>query len=136
MGCTQLIGNVRAWAELRADVRALVLVGSHARGAAQADSDIDLVVMCSDPSKYLGDTGWLSAFGEVLSTSFEDWGKVQSIRVFYRNGPEVEFGITGVDWVAVPVDVGTAAVLRNGNSVLLDRDGRVAAALRTIDGPI
>ena len=129
-----LIGKVRSWAELRDDIRVLVLVGSHARGAARADSDIDFVLTCSNPLQYLNNASWLSMFGEIMSFSFEDWGKVQSVRVFYRNGPEVEFGITGVDWAAVPVDDGTASVLRTGSSVLFDRDGQIEAALRVVHG--
>ena len=125
-----LIEKVRGWAELRADIRGLVLVGSHARGAARADSDIDLVLVCIDPLPYLKNSDWLSTFGEVVRFSLEDWGKVQSMRVFYRNGPEVEFGITSLDWIAVPIDDGTAGVLRSGHSVLLDRDGLVEAAVR------
>jgi predicted nucleotidyltransferase len=129
-----LIEKVRRWADLRDDIRAVALVGSYARGDARADSDIDLVLMCSERSRYLSDTGWLSTFGEVATQSFEDWGMVQSIRVVYRNGPEVEFGVTGLDWAAFPVDEGTAAVLRHGCSVLLDRDGRVEAVLRVVHG--
>ena len=90
-----LIENVRNWAELRDDIRALAVVGSHARGEARSDSDVDLVVVCADPTRYLRDTNWLSTFAPVTRFSLEDWGQVQAIRVFYRNGPEVEFGITG-----------------------------------------
>jgi hypothetical protein len=106
----------------------------YARGEARADSDIDLVLVCSERSRYLSDTGCVSTFGEVVRQSFEDWGKVQSIRVIYRNGPEVEFGVTGLDWAAAPVDEGTAEVLRNGCMVLFDRDGRVEAVLRVVHG--
>jgi len=142
MGCVEsnmiraesLIENVRKWAERRDDIRALVLVGSHARGEARPDSDVDLVLICADPSHYLDTTDWLSTFGAVMRFAREDWGKVQSVRVFYQDGSEVEFGITGTDWAAVPVDSGTAAVLRNGASVLLDRDGQVDAALRSVGG--
>ena len=88
-----IIDDVSEWAALRDDVLGLAVVGSYARGAAQPDSDIDFVLVSADPALYLNDTEWVSAFGEVASLSFEDWGKVQSVRVFYRNGPEVEFGI-------------------------------------------
>ena len=131
-----LIEKLRCWAELRADIRGLVLVGSHARGTARADSDIDLVLVFSDPLPYTRDTDWLSTFGEVVRFSLEDWGKVQSIRVFYRNGSEVEFGITSLDWIAVPVDDGTAGVHRSGHSVLLDREGLVEAAVRNLRGSV
>jgi hypothetical protein len=125
-----LIQQVTAWAQLRDDIRGLVLVGSRARGDAQADADIDLVVLCVEPQRYLEDTDWLSSFGTVENLSFEDWGNVRSIRVSYESGPEVEFGMTHLDWTTVPLDPGTGTVLRSGNSVLLDRDGQIAAAIR------
>jgi hypothetical protein len=91
---------------------------------------VDLVLVCAEPVRYLSNTEWLSSFGEVSEFSFEDWGQVQSVRVFYRSGPEVEFGITGAVWLAIPPDPGTAKVLRNGNSILLDRDGQLERVLR------
>jgi predicted acetyltransferase/predicted nucleotidyltransferase len=129
-----LIESVRRWAELREDIFALALVGSHARGEARADSDVDLVLVCSNPQRYLSDTTWVSTFGDVTECSIEDWGQVQSLRVFYRNGPEVELGITGPGWTALPPDPGTAEVLRNGCSVLLDRDGQLARLRRIVFG--
>jgi predicted nucleotidyltransferase len=128
------IEHVRRWAEVRDDIRALALVGSHARGDARSDSDVDLVVVCTDSARYLADTDWLSTFDEVTRFSFEDWGQVQSVRVFYRNGPEVEFGITGTAWMAIPPDRGTAEVLKNGSSILLDRDGQLDRLLRIVHG--
>ena len=120
-----MIESVRRWAELRDDILGLALVGSHARGEARPDSDIDFLVLCADPARYLAHPEWVSAFGEVASLAFEDWGKVQSIRVHYQDGPEVEFGIAGTDWIAVPPDEGTAEVLRAGCIVLFDRDGLI-----------
>lgn len=117
-----MIDGVRQWAEGRDDIRAVVLVGSHARGDAKAGSDIDLVLVCSNPAAYVRRTGWVSCLAEVAHASKEEWGNLRSLRVHYRNGAEVEFGITGLDWATVPPDPGTAAVLKNGSLVLLDRD--------------
>jgi predicted nucleotidyltransferase len=127
-----LIDSVRNWAEVREDILALAVVGSHARGDARPDSDVDLVVVCSDATRYLSDTTWVSAFGELRELSFEDWGSVQSVRAFYRTGPEVEFGITGSEWIAIPPDRGTAEVVGNGCTILLDRDGQLGRRLRIV----
>ncbi len=129
-----LIEEVRRWAEGREDVLALALVGSHARGDARSDSDVDLVIICSDPSRYLNDTAWVASFGEVRQVVLEDWGLVQSARVIYRNGLEVEFGVTGTEWVAVPPDRGSAAVGRDGCSVLLDRHGKLRRLKTFVEG--
>lgn len=70
------------------------LVGSHARGIAASESDVDLVVLTTEPKRYLDDFTWVSAFGDFKSIRHEDWGMVQSIRVFYEDGHEIEYGIT------------------------------------------
>lgn len=70
-----MIESVRRWAERRDDIRGLVLVGSHARGDAALDSDIDLVLLCTEPALYVRQTRWISTFDEVVRSSREDWGK-------------------------------------------------------------
>lgn len=132
LSAESLIDSVRNSAEVSEDIRALAVVGSHARGEARPDFDVDLIVICSDPTRYVSDTKWVSAFGELRELSFEDWGLVQSLRVFYRNGPEVEFGITGSEWIAIPPDRGTAEVVGNGCTILLDRDGQLGRLLRIV----
>jgi hypothetical protein len=52
------IESVRSWVVRRDDVVALGLAGSHARGEARADSDIDLVMVCVDPAPIASGTWW------------------------------------------------------------------------------
>lgn len=118
-----LLGVVRRWAGLREDVLGLAVVGSHARGDARPDSDVDLVLVYREPSRLLVDTAWVSTFGEAHEVCREDWGLIQSVRVVYQDGLEVEFGVTGIAWTETPPDGTTAAVVRGGCSILLDRDG-------------
>src|SRR5450432_1151431 len=73
------------WVESRPDITATLLVGSFARGTAHEDSDVDVVLITQMPQWYLGDHHWLDLFGEVLKVENEDWGLVQSKRVFYRH---------------------------------------------------
>ncbi len=113
--------NVVQWASGQPDVLAVALVGSYARGTATPTSDIDLVVLTARPQKYLGDTEWVNNFDEAAQVQFEDWGKVTSVRVWYTNGREVEFGITTAEWAAEPLDAGTREVVANGFKVLFDR---------------
>lgn len=130
----RFLEHLRAWIEPREDVRALVLVGSVARGEARPDSDVDVVMLTTHPARYLESTEWLSEFGAVERVELEHYGKVTSIRAVYGNGLEVEFAIAGADWAAAPVDPGTASVARRGIVVLLDRDGD-ATALAAALGP-
>jgi predicted nucleotidyltransferase len=83
-----------AWASDQDDVQGIALVGPYARGAAKDDSDIDLVILTDQPQKYLGDLKWTERFGVVEKHQTEDYGKLTSLRVWYQNGVEVEYGIT------------------------------------------
>ena len=65
--------EVCAWAEETPDIRALVLVGSWARGENRADSDIDLMVLTEKQMDYVRDHGFARHFGEVKSAENEDW---------------------------------------------------------------
>ena len=111
------------WAREREDVAALVLVGSWARGQNRPDSDIDLVILTEKQMDYVHDHGFAARFGKVKSAENEDWGACQSVRVFYEDGPEVEFGFVKPSWLALPLDPGTAGVLRDGYRFLVDKMG-------------
>ena len=115
------------WVESQHLVEGVILVGSHARGKARQDSDIDLVLLCTEYKSYLEDVSWINDFGKPVSVGLEDYGKLTSVRVFYEEGPEVEFGFTQLDWLALPLDVGTVGVLRNGFQIVYDRSGKYSA---------
>jgi uncharacterized protein len=127
------LDQLQQWLAQQPAIMAVLLVGSHARGSARPDSDIDLVMIAQDPAAYLQDQAWLPTFGPVIQAEIEDWGLLQSIRVFYANGPEVEFGLTPPQWAATdPVDAGTQEVVADGARILLDRQGLLAALLHAV----
>jgi predicted nucleotidyltransferase len=126
--------HLRAWVEPREDVRALMVVGSVARGDARPDSDVDVVLLTNDPARYLENTEWVSDFGAAQGVELERYGRVTSVRAGFDNGLEVEFAIAAADWASTPLDPGTEAVARDGIVVLLDRDGD-ATALAGACGP-
>lgn len=136
MTAGELVKAVTSWAENHVDIVSVALVGSHARGNARLDSDVDLVIQCARPARYLGDLTWISEFGVAQAVSVEDYGLVQSVRVFYSDGPEVEYGITSPEWVTLPLDEGTRKVLRAGVLVLLDRDGALTRAVEWVRNPL
>jgi aminoglycoside 6-adenylyltransferase len=61
-----MIDRFVTWAKRRPDVRAGVILGSWARNNMPADnlSDLDLLVIVSDPSIFLSEASWLLTFGE------------------------------------------------------------------------
>lgn len=44
----EFINNFTAWAKKEENVQTVALVGSHARGTAKPDSDIDLMIIVKD----------------------------------------------------------------------------------------
>ncbi|MGE5094272.1 MAG: nucleotidyltransferase domain-containing protein [Betaproteobacteria bacterium] len=108
------------WATRSPHVVAAALVGSHARGDATPNSDVDVVILCEAPGDMLaGD--WPRTFGEIESRSIEDYGALRSLRVYYRCGIEVEFGVATPSWAAVPLDPGSKAVIADAR-ILHDPD--------------
>lgn len=120
-----LITQLVRWAKARDDVRALALVGSHARGTARADSDVDLLLLTDPPERLLRDARWPQELGAVARTALESWGRLTAVRVWYTDGSEVEFGIAAPEWATAP-DPGTWRVVRGGLRVLADPDGLLA----------
>jgi predicted nucleotidyltransferase len=123
MHVDEFLGKIKDWASTQRDVGYILLVGSHARGAARGDSDIDLVIITERPEQYIDDNSFAYLFGPVKSAAKENWGRVISIRVFYEGGPEVEYGITSYIWISRPLDSGTVRVLNGGCKVIYDQKG-------------
>ena len=123
MDVEKLVQEVVAWAEKERGLVGVALVGSHARGAARPDSDVDLMLLSPNPQPYLEDRDWLERFGPVTAVETEDWGPVTSLRTFYEGGLEVEFGLSTPAWASIPVDAGTRRVVSDGLRVLYDPEG-------------
>jgi predicted nucleotidyltransferase len=118
---TPFLSDLVTWAGRQPGVGAIALVGSHARGTAGADSDIDILLLLDDPQAFLAETSWVRTFGEPVRQEVEHWGKVTSLRVWYADGREVEYGLAGLDWGSDPIDEGDMQVIRDGIRVLYER---------------
>ncbi|MEU5253785.1 nucleotidyltransferase domain-containing protein [Streptomyces longwoodensis] len=123
-----VVDRVTAWCADREDVVGLLLVGSCARGAARPDSDVDLVLLTTAPSRYLLEDAWVAdlRLGEVIRT--RSWGPVTERRCRTASGLEVEVAVGPPEWASTgPVDPGTRRVVADGARVLHDPAGVLAA---------
>jgi predicted nucleotidyltransferase len=117
----KFLKKFRDWVKSQPDIVAVALVGSHARDAATEASDVDLVIITHHPDNYLKDLNWIHAFGQAKRYQIENYGKLISVRVWYKEGPEVEYGITDETWAELPLDEGTREVIAGGMRVLFEK---------------
>lgn len=126
----ELIEKVVSWSQCDGRVMAAGVCGSHARGEARPDSDIDFCILTPNPGALLEDRSWIYDFSANARVPgpIEDYKLVQSIRVFY-GATEAEFGVTNQAWVELPIDSETAAVINDGLRILYDPEGRLEKAV-------
>ena len=93
--------RLRAWAQEREDVRAVVLLGSQIRQKQAGDewSDLDVLLLVDDPDPYLRGDAWLAFLGQpVLAVGEEtplDWlGLTWAVkRVVFADNRALDFSI-------------------------------------------
>ena len=129
LDAAELIARVSRWAQRDDRIMAAAVCGSHARGEARPDSDVDFCLLTADPVSLLDDLSWVYEFDADARVAgpVEDYNLVQSIRVFY-GATEAEFGVTDVAWAKLPIDRETAGVINNGLRRLHDPEGLLARA--------
>jgi predicted nucleotidyltransferase len=119
----QFLVAVRDWAEAQTTVRAAAVVGSWARGNARMNSDLDLVVLSSDPDGLLDHERWSQELGQLAFLGPREWGPLTEVRFALSSGLEIDFGVAPLSWAALdPVDDGTREVICGGISILYDPD--------------
>jgi aminoglycoside 6-adenylyltransferase len=120
-----------AWARAREDLRAVIVLGSRARGDRPADefSDLDLALVSTDPGFYLRETWWLERLGTPLLTFVEGQavGTGLERRVLFEGDLDVDFAVLRLEEVAgwgrggMPPEI--AAVFARGFRFAVDKDG-------------
>ena len=111
----------KRWAATEAGIHAVALVGSYSRNSASPESDVDLIVVTSPPNIYLEYKQWTSLFGRVLRDQVESYEKCTSLRVWYDEGFEVEFGFVDESWAARPLDKGARKIVADGMKIMFER---------------
>jgi predicted nucleotidyltransferase len=122
----EILSRIAAWARSRADILGLALVGSWARGTARYDSDIDLVILVSEPEKFRADVHWLAEIEwtdrDITAWHDAQYGSAWSRHVELWPDREIELTFCAPSWAATnPIDPGTIQVVSGGCRILVDK---------------
>jgi aminoglycoside 6-adenylyltransferase len=129
----QLVERFVNWTQTRSDIRAAFIVGSRARVDHPADewADLDIVLITTDPNRYLLTADWIENIGNPLLTFLEPTasGRGMERRVLFEDILDVDFSIIPKREIQKLMQDGSPAeipdVIRRGMRVLLDKDGIV-----------
>ena len=128
---TQFLDRIASWAQNRDDVNLILLLGSQARADDPADqfSDVDIVLGCLEPRRYLDNGDWIGALDTPLLTFVEPTatGGELERRVLFANGLDVDVSLIAMAtlrlWAAEGMPPDVLPVIRRGMRAVLDREG-------------
>ena len=89
----RVLAAFAAWAPARADVLAVGLVGSWARGTARPDSDVDVVVVSTQPERRAAAGDWPADLQTAPVLRRRRWGVLIETRLGLPDGLQVEIGV-------------------------------------------
>jgi len=129
----KMIEAITRWAQREDRARALILLGSHARGTGtDRMSDIDLCLFVSDPAGFTEQQDWLRQFAPVWVSVTEPEGDHDVIKVIYEPGVMIEVGIYALD-ALTSMQTALPFYLESGYAILVDKD-KAARALPEASG--
>ena len=113
--------DLKEFAENTSHIESVIIIGTYARGTNKATSDLDIVIITSKKAEMVANQEFTQNFGKIDKKQTEYYGACTSIRVWYEDGKEVEFGLVEPSWISVPLDVGTYKVLSDGYKIVVDK---------------
>lgn len=113
--------ELKEYAKNVSHIESIIIVGSYARGTNKENSDLDIIIITSNKAGMIADNQFAQSFGKVSKQQIEYYGACTSIRVWYKDEQEVEFGIVEPSWISIPLDTGTYKVLSDGYKVIIDK---------------
>jgi aminoglycoside 6-adenylyltransferase len=143
-GFEEIIQRFCRWAENHPDVRAAMVIGSQARRDRPADewSDLDLVVVTTEPDTMMADIEWLQALGKPLLTFVEtNPAGSPERRVLFEGGLDVDIvplHPQAIDHLQAGLDtkaaeaVELANLIGRGTRILFDLDGALNRFVESI----
>jgi uncharacterized protein len=134
-----ILAEVIEWAGQSADISAVSLVGSWARGTARKDSDIDLMLLSSNPSKFRNSEDWINqidwgkAGSKVKAWKDDDYGLAWSRHICLEDKTKIECSFGYLSWASTnPIDAGTCRVVSDGCRILYDPEELMAKLVSKI----
>lgn len=129
----QLLAAVTAWAQEQEDVRAVLLVGSHARLSpplADQFSDLDFEIYTTTPDAYQETPDWISSLGDMwVCVPFQRGDGIAEHLILFDEAQKIDLSFLPVSWLEEMVKTQRLTIVyQRGYRVLLDKDG-VAAKL-------
>lgn len=113
--------ELKEYARNTSHIESIIIVGSYVRGTNKENSDLDIVIITSNKSGMIANQDFTKNLGKVYKQQIEYYGACTSIRVWYKDGKEVEFGIVEPSWISMPLDTGTYKVLSDGYKIIIDK---------------
>lgn len=120
MNFSEITKQLNTWGAEHSQIDGVAFVRSYANGQYKVDSDVDICIFTSVQMHFIENTEWAKNFGDVVHLSQEKWGVVDTVRVFYRDGWELEFNFSSLSWACIPIDSGTLKVVSEGFKILYD----------------
>ncbi len=118
----EFIQSITQWSNSQNDIRALILLGSHARKArTDRMSDIDLCLFVTHPTDFVDEQTWLHQFAPVWVSVTEREDNHNILKVIFDPGLMVEVGIYSLDSL-VEMQSTLPPYLEPGYAVLVDKD--------------
>jgi aminoglycoside 6-adenylyltransferase len=135
-----LIKQITSWGALHSDIRSLTIVGSRARLDRPADqwSDLDLILITTDPQPYLATGDWLGDIAPVRLTFLESTavGNLVERRVLFDGAHDVDFTFVPMHLIQQMLHTGVpdevAMVFRRGTRVVFDKDDLMQRVLDSL----
>jgi hypothetical protein len=128
-----VLSIVQTWIARRDDVVAAALVGSWAKGSQRPDSDIDLMLLASNPMEFRASTQWPRnidwRMADLQIRYWDDigYGAAWSRHVHLDPPLEIEFTFASPAWASIdPIDAGTLRVISDGCRIMWDPAGLLA----------
>jgi uncharacterized protein len=139
-GIELILRVVLAWATAQPKIRAVALVGSHARGTSGPGSDIDLLLLATDADRIRADTTWVTEIDwHAIGTRPQRWRDEEydaawSRRIWLADCRwPVELTFASLIWAnADPLGAGTQRVISDGCRILHDPDALLAVVCKAI----